>query len=120
MFEFMQANPKSKLPRKKEKGADKFYAKYSDGNTGAKNYGGWKLCTMDILNGYIDKLQEWKKMEAANGWPIYTKFIADMVELQKKEQAKESEDEKEADIRRILNFGHTIGHAVEAASRYIA
>ena len=27
-------------------------------------------------------------------------------------------DEKESDLRRILNFGHTIGHAVEAASKY--
>ena len=27
-------------------------------------------------------------------------------------------DEREADLRRILNFGHTIGHAVEAASNY--
>jgi 3-dehydroquinate synthase len=29
-----------------------------------------------------------------------------------------AEDEKEGDIRRILNFGHTIGHAVEAASDF--
>ena len=29
-----------------------------------------------------------------------------------------AEDEKETDIRRILNFGHTIGHAVEAASGF--
>lgn len=27
-------------------------------------------------------------------------------------------DEKEADLRRILNFGHTLGHAVEAASEF--
>ena len=27
-------------------------------------------------------------------------------------------DEREADLRRILNFGHTIGHAVEAASEF--
>jgi 3-dehydroquinate synthase len=27
-------------------------------------------------------------------------------------------DEKESDFRRILNYGHTIGHAVEAASKY--
>jgi len=27
-------------------------------------------------------------------------------------------DEREDDLRRILNFGHTIGHAVEAASHY--
>ena len=27
-------------------------------------------------------------------------------------------DEKEADMRRILNFGHTVGHALEAATAY--
>src|SRR5262245_48287261 len=27
-------------------------------------------------------------------------------------------DEKESDIRRILNFGHTVGHGIEAAARY--
>ncbi len=27
-------------------------------------------------------------------------------------------DEKESDLRRILNFGHTVGHALEAAARY--
>jgi 3-dehydroquinate synthase len=27
-------------------------------------------------------------------------------------------DEREADLRRILNFGHTLGHALEAASQY--
>jgi 3-dehydroquinate synthase len=29
-----------------------------------------------------------------------------------------SQDERESDLRRLLNFGHTIGHALEAASRY--
>jgi 3-dehydroquinate synthase len=29
-----------------------------------------------------------------------------------------SADEKESDLRRILNFGHTIGHAIEAATNY--
>jgi 3-dehydroquinate synthase len=28
------------------------------------------------------------------------------------------QDEREADLRRILNFGHTIGHALESLSRY--
>jgi 3-dehydroquinate synthase len=27
-------------------------------------------------------------------------------------------DEKESGLRRILNFGHTIGHALEAATKY--
>ncbi len=29
-----------------------------------------------------------------------------------------SQDEKEKDLRRILNFGHTFGHALEAATQY--
>jgi len=29
-----------------------------------------------------------------------------------------SADEKEADVRRLLNYGHTIGHGIEAALRY--
>ncbi len=29
-----------------------------------------------------------------------------------------AQDERESDLRRILNFGHTIGHAVEAASNF--
>ena len=29
-----------------------------------------------------------------------------------------AEDERESDTRRILNYGHTIGHAVEAASEF--
>ncbi len=29
-----------------------------------------------------------------------------------------SQDEKESDRRRILNFGHTVGHALEAATEY--
>jgi len=29
-----------------------------------------------------------------------------------------SADERESDLRRILNFGHTIGHALEAETRY--
>jgi 3-dehydroquinate synthase len=28
-------------------------------------------------------------------------------------------DEREGDLRRILNFGHTVGHAIEAETEYI-
>jgi 3-dehydroquinate synthase len=30
-----------------------------------------------------------------------------------------SADEREGDLRRILNFGHTIGHAIEAETEYV-
>lgn len=30
-----------------------------------------------------------------------------------------SEDERESDLRRILNFGHTIGHAIETETQYV-
>jgi 3-dehydroquinate synthase len=30
-----------------------------------------------------------------------------------------SADERESDLRRILNFGHTIGHAIEAETKYV-
>jgi 3-dehydroquinate synthase len=30
-----------------------------------------------------------------------------------------SSDERESDLRRILNFGHTIGHAIEAETNYV-
>ncbi len=30
-----------------------------------------------------------------------------------------SQDERESDLRRILNFGHTIGHAIEAEAAYV-
>jgi 3-dehydroquinate synthase len=29
-----------------------------------------------------------------------------------------SRDERESDLRRILNFGHTVGHALEAETKY--
>ncbi len=30
-----------------------------------------------------------------------------------------SADERESDLRRILNFGHTVGHAIEAETKYV-
>jgi 3-dehydroquinate synthase len=41
--------------------------------------------------------------------------IAESVKLKAKVVAA---DERESDLRRVLNFGHTIGHALEAESKY--
>jgi 3-dehydroquinate synthase len=42
-------------------------------------------------------------------------IIADAVRIK---AAVVSADEREGDLRRILNFGHTVGHALEAETRY--
>ncbi len=44
-----------------------------------------------------------------------TSAIADSVRVKAEVVSK---DEKESGLRMILNFGHTIGHAIEAATRY--
>src|SRR5579862_9701946 len=46
---------------------------------------------------------------------VVDRIIADAVRI-KAEVV--SADEREGDLRRILNFGHTVGHALEAETRY--
>jgi 3-dehydroquinate synthase len=46
---------------------------------------------------------------------VLEKVIADSVRLK---AAVVSADEREGGLRQILNFGHTIGHAIEAETRY--
>ncbi len=48
--------------------------------------------------------------------PSVDRIIADAVRI-KAEVV--SADERESDLRRILNFGHTIGHAIEAETGYV-
>jgi 3-dehydroquinate synthase len=43
------------------------------------------------------------------------RIIADSIRVK---AAVVSADEKESDLRRILNFGHTVGHALESATGY--
>ncbi|MCL7488674.1 MAG: 3-dehydroquinate synthase [Desulfobulbaceae bacterium] len=47
--------------------------------------------------------------------PVITETVARCCEI--KARVVE-QDEREGDLRRILNFGHTIGHAIEAASDF--
>ncbi len=47
--------------------------------------------------------------------PVIERVVARCCEIKAEVVAA---DEREADLRRILNYGHTIGHAVEAASGF--
>ena len=46
---------------------------------------------------------------------IYVKIIADCVKIKAEVVVK---DEREGSLRRILNFGHTIGHAIEKETHF--
>ncbi len=64
------------------------------------------------LFSYMEKNQE---LACAGEPAALTRIIASSVQVK---AAVVTEDEHEAGLRMILNFGHTIGHAVEAATGY--
>src|SRR5207237_9975275 len=49
------------------------------------------------------------------GLPELTDIIARSVEIK---AAIVARDERESGLRKVLNFGHTIGHAIEAATEF--
>ena len=71
--------------------------------------------------GVIDNAELFERLENASiktlrkDADLLTWAIAESVKL-KAEVV--SADEKEGDLRRVLNFGHTLGHAFEAATSY--
>ncbi len=67
-----------------------------------------------IKHGLIQSKSLWEtiKVKGTNLQPQeWTKVVTDSVKIKSKIT---SEDPKEAGIRKILNFGHTIGHAIES------
>lgn len=76
-----------------------------------------------IKYGIIWDADLFQHLEAANRLDQYRLLPAELLEtlLQRSCQAKAdvvSQDEKEAGLRAILNYGHTIGHGVENAMNY--
>lgn len=64
------------------------------------------------------KLFEERRREILDRDPVVVeKVIADSVRLK---ASVVSADERESGLRQVLNFGHTIGHALEAETRYTA
>jgi len=53
-------------------------------------------------------LEGWERMDLENAIASACRIKADVVER----------DEREDGLRRVLNLGHTLGHALEAATRY--
>jgi 3-dehydroquinate synthase len=59
-------------------------------------------------------VEQWP-LSGQHGLPELTDIIARSVEIK---AAIVARDERESGLRKVLNFGHTIGHAIEAASEF--
>ena len=83
---------------------------------------GWLEGSAEIIKhavitdrAYFELLEKAMPLAAGSGGRTLTRIIRRSVEI-KFDIIKK--DEKENNLRSILNFGHTIGHAVEAAAGY--
>ena len=78
MFQWKKDNPgrEKRVPRGNKGEATAFQAKYSNCNSGAKNYGGWAENTVDQFNGLMDRVMKWKEVQESCGWECYKNFQA--------------------------------------------
>ncbi len=77
----------------------------------------WEIVKAGIIRdaALFDFLEANREAVLARETGAVDRIIADAVRM-KAEVV--SSDEKEGDLRRILNFGHTFGHALEAETKY--
>jgi 3-dehydroquinate synthase len=64
--------------------------------------------------GYFERIASSRESTARDERAL-TELIADSVRIKASVVAR---DEREAGLRKVLNFGHTIGHAIESVSNY--
>ena len=71
---------------------------------------------LDVVEAHVDELRNWAGQDASDEtWAV----VAELVERSVRVKAQVvGEDLKEAGLREILNYGHTLGHAIELAERY--
>lgn len=87
------------------------------------------LSKRQIVNGLVEALKKFatsekrslsliRKLDCAH--PLYTPRILQEIAYRSVSLKARvvMQDEEEKNVRRVLNFGHTIGHALEFASRY--
>jgi 3-dehydroquinate synthase len=71
-----------------------------------------------IKYGFIGKPRLLKRMESASLRPGERTLVDSIADGVARKLEVVREDESERGLRRILNFGHTIGHGLEAAGAY--
>jgi len=76
-----------------------------------------EILKLHLTRSTKEMFAELKESVTRGGWrnPKLAKFIRRSLEVKK---SVIEEDEYERDLRRILNYGHTFGHALEAITRH--
>ena len=67
---------------------------------------------------YFDRARAFAEHHALDGREAVSELTALIERSVAIKASIVARDEKEAGLRKVLNFGHTIGHAIEAASKY--
>lgn len=71
---------------------------------------------LELVEENVDELKAWGGTEVpASTWAVVVELIERSVAVKARVVG---EDLKEAGLREILNYGHTLGHAVELTERY--
>jgi 3-dehydroquinate synthase len=65
--------------------------------------------------GYFDELEQHREAVVRRDLDILERVVAGSCRLK---ASIVERDEREAELRHVLNYGHTVGHALEAATRY--
>ena len=89
---------------------------------GAKPEAGISLDSFDakdiplilVSDGQVELSHEWQYSTQ----PTLSSYLSVFAESVRLKSQVVSADEKESDLRRVLNFGHTLGHALEAGTAY--
>jgi 3-dehydroquinate synthase len=76
-----------------------------------------EIVKLHLTRSSPDLFRELAAIVNAQGWrnPLLARFIRQSLEVKK---GVIEEDEYESDLRRILNYGHTFGHALEAITQH--
>ncbi|MCK9793528.1 3-dehydroquinate synthase [Isoptericola sp. 4D.3] len=71
---------------------------------------------LELVEGHAEELRDWKGADATEEtWAV----LAELIERSVRVKARVvGEDLTEQGLREILNYGHTLGHAVELTERY--
>ena len=76
-----------------------------------------EILKLHLTDGHLASFDDLRSIVDRDGWrnDSLARFIRESLEVKK---SVIEQDEYERDLRRVLNYGHTFGHALEAVTRH--